>query len=200
MPTRRQFIAGLGSAAISAGIVSSTTAFSATSSSAKATFTVVSPDLVELRAANDPPIHVVTTDDGIVTKLTPGGNTGLNQHAVTQFVSMVEIMNVSPIDLTGIYFDFEAESNTLTAETVAEIEQALSVTAGTQTLETAGKAGDDLLAVSNDDSVTGGILSSSESIPFGLQIDLMPGFGDSSLSELPDEDFAVTLSVIVTDE
>ncbi|MFA1609978.1 hypothetical protein [Halobellus rubicundus] len=204
MLTRRQLIAGLGSAAISGGIVSSTAAFTATSSNSTASFTVVAPNYIELRAVNDPPIHVETNDDGIVTKLTPGNDTGLNEYAITRFEDIVEVHNVSSVALSGLYFDFvvESESDTLSSSDATEIEETLSVTAGSETLTTTGESGDDLLAVSDAESAADGILSSGEeSVPFGVQVDLIPDSGESSLSDLPDpNDFSATLRVIVETE
>jgi hypothetical protein len=207
MLTRRQLIAGLGSAAVSGGIVSSAATFTATSSSSEASFTVVYPELIELRAVNDPPVHVETNDDGLVTKVTPGGDTGLNERAITRFVDIVKIVNAGTLDLTGIYFDFAVESDVLSSGTMDDIESALSITAGTRPLESTGTSGDDILAESDDASVADGVLSPGESIPFGLLVDLIPDYGDSSLAALPPDDggvsaddYAVTLSVTVTDE
>ncbi|WP_435185957.1 hypothetical protein [Halobellus sp. EA9] len=207
MLTRRQLVAGLGSAAVSGGIVSSTAAFTATSSSSEASFTIVYPDLIELRAVNDPPVHVETNDAGLVTKLTPGADTGLNERAITRFAEIVKVVNSGTVDLTGIYFDFEVESDVLSSGTMDDIEAALSITAGPETLDSTGTSGDDLLAVSDAPDVTDGVLSPGESVPFGLQVDLIPDHGDSSLSALPPDnggvsadDYSVTLSVTVTDE
>jgi len=199
MLTRRQLVAGLGSAAVSGGIVSSTAAFTATSSSSTASFNVVYPDLIELRAVNDPPIHVETNDDGLVTKLTPGADTGLNERAITRFETIVNVVNAGTVDLTGIYFDFAVESDTLGSETVTEVEEALAVTAGSQTLATTGESGDDLLAVSDAESVADGVLAPGEDVPFGVRVDLIPDSGGSSLSALP-TDFSAALRVTVTDE
>ena len=198
MLTRRQLVAGLGSAFVSAGVVSSTAAFTATSSSSEASFTVVYPRLIELTPANDPPIHVETNSENRVTAITPGGDTGLNQRAITQFADIVEVANSGTIDLTGLYFEFEAESDTLSTETLSDVEDALSVTAGGDTLETTGESGDDLLAVSPDDAAGDGVLTPGESVPFGVQVDLIADHGPSTLTDLPDpEDYEMTLRVLV---
>ncbi|WP_435064842.1 hypothetical protein [Halobaculum sp. EA56] len=198
MLTRRQLIAGIGSAFISAGVVSSAAAFSATSSAASASFTVVYPDLIELRAANDPPVHVETTDGGRVTAITPGGEEeGVNQHAITRFEDIIEVVNAGTMDLDGIYFAFEAESDTLGSEVLSDIEAALAVTAGSEPLDGSGESSDDLLAVSPHPNVADGVLSPGESIPFGIRVDLVPEHGTSQLSDLPDRDYEVTLRVTV---
>lgn len=197
MLTRRQLVAGLGSAFVSAGVVSSAAAFSATSSSSQASFVVVYPDLIELRAANDPPIHVDTNDDGNVTAITPGADRGLNQRAITRFEDLVDVVNAGTLDITGLYFDFEVDSDTLDSEIQSEIEATLSVTAGSQTLDTSGESGDDLLEISGEDADGDGVLIPGETVPFGVEVDLISDHGASTLSALPTEDYDVQLRITV---
>ncbi|WP_144906341.1 hypothetical protein [Halobellus captivus] len=198
MLTRRQLVAGLGSAFVSAGVVSSTAAFTATSSSSEASFVVVYPDLIELTPVNDPPIHVEANESGYVTAITPGGDTGLNQRAITRFEDIVAITNAGTVDLTGLYFEFETDSDVLDAETLAEVEAALSVTAGGQTLRTSGESGDDLLDVSAHGAADDSVLTPGESIPFGVQVDLIADHGASTRTDLPAPgDHDVTLRLVV---
>ncbi|MFB9824379.1 hypothetical protein [Halobaculum roseum] len=196
MHRRRQFLVAVGSAVATGGVVG-LSASSSVASSTNADFRIVAPQLITLTPTNDPPIHVRTNDDGYVTAITPGGGErGVNGHAITRFEDIVDITNATTADLTGIYFEFEATSDTLDDGTLADIEAALVVTAGSEPLATTGESGDDLLAASDDPTVADGVLGPGESVPFGVQVNLIPETAPGTISSLPSGEYDVRLRVI----
>ncbi len=197
MHRRRQILVTIGSAIATGGVVS-LNASSSVASSGDASFRVVAPNDIELTPVNAPPIHVETNTDGYVTAITPGGDRdGVNQYATTRFEDIIAVTNVASNDLTGIYFEFEATSDTLPPETLTEIESALQVTAGSTPLETTGESGDDLLAVSDDPAVADGTLESGDSVPFGVQVNLIPDSPPGTLADLPGDDYDVDLRILI---
>ncbi|WP_225317623.1 MULTISPECIES: hypothetical protein [Haloferax] len=152
---------------------------------------------IELTPVNDPPVHVQTDTDGSVSAITPGGgNGGLNTRAVTRFEDIVLLTNVSTEALSGVYFSFEATSDSLSAETLGAVEAALQVTTADETLDSTGTSGENLLAVSLADSVADSVLEPGEAVPFGLQVDLVPTGEGQTLENLPNpDDYNVTLRI-----
>ncbi|POG55454.1 hypothetical protein [Haloferax marisrubri] len=200
MPTRRQTLFVLSNFFIVGGVlgVSATTT---TQSTSGASFRIVAPDYLSLTAANDPPIHVETDASGYVTRLTPGGDkNGVNKRAITRFEDIVRLTNVSETDLDGVYFEFDVTSDSLSDSTLEDVEAALQVTAGDEALAP-GSDGDDLLDVSPAVSGSEGVLGPGESVPFGLQLNLIPWTGPSTLEDLPDpETYSATLRIHVERE
>jgi hypothetical protein len=200
MHKRRQILITLGSALATGGAVGLNASFTSTAT-AEADFRIVTPRggrLLRLTPANDPFYHVATDDDGRVTAITPGGDGhGVNEAALTHFDDIVDVTNVGSTDIDGLYFEFEAESDTLSASTIEKLENAISMTAAGETLDTTGEPGDDLFEVSPDESVEDGTLAPGDSVSFGIQIDLIPEYGASSLSDLPDSnEYDATLRLI----
>lgn len=198
MPTRRQTLFAMGNLFVLGGIAGSGASV-VVSSSAGASFRVVdaSDADIELTPANDPPVHVQTDGDGSVRALTPGGDDGgLNTRAVTRFEDIVQITNVGTEDIVGIYFSFDAASDTLSTATLDAIEATLQATAANDTLDSSGVSGDNLLAVSPSQSVADGVLEPGEAVPFGLQVDLAPTDQGETLEALPSgDDYEVTVRV-----
>ncbi|KAB1193249.1 hypothetical protein GJR96_07235 [Haloferax sp. MBLA0076] len=198
MPTRRQTLFAMGNLFVLGGIAGSGASV-VVSSSAGASFRVVdtTDGDIELTPANDPPVHVQTDADGYVSALTPGGDDGgLNTRAVTRFEDIVQITNVGTEDIVGIYFSFDATSDTLSAATLDAIEATLQATAASDTLDSSGLSGDNLLAVSPSPSVADGVLEPGEAVPFGLRVDLTPtGRGETLEALPPSDDYDVTVRV-----
>lgn len=197
MVTRRQVLFTAGSALAATGTVG-LGASAGTSSASGADFRVVSPRLIELTPVHDPPTYVRTDDAGRVTAVAPSDEGGVNKRAVTGFDDIVSITNVSTVDITGIRFEFEATSGSLSDETLGEIEAALRVTADGDPLAGGGESGDDLLAVSPAPAVDDGTLGPGESVPFGVQVNLDPNGGSGTLADLPDGDYDLALQVVTT--
>ncbi|WP_416840353.1 hypothetical protein [Haloferax sp. DFSO52] len=200
MPTRRQTLFTLGNLFVLGGAAQSG-ASAVVGSSSNASFRVVDDttgdNSIELTPANDPPIYVQTDDDGDVSGIDlDDDSAGLSKRAITRFEDIVEITNTSTDPLQGIYFSFEATSSVLSAETLDDVENTLQATAGANTLDSSGPSGDNLLAVSSETSVSDGVLGPSESVAFGLQVNLVSSSEPGSFDDLPpSEDYELTLRV-----
>ncbi|RYJ08657.1 hypothetical protein ELS19_19445 [Halogeometricum borinquense] len=196
MLTRRQTVIGISGFLITGGIISSA-ASEVTSSSTNASFSVVYERSITLTPATDPPVHVQTNEAGYVTAITPGEGTGVSQRAITRFEDIVRVTNVGTVGISGLTFSFAATSDTLSDDALADIESALAVTADGETLSPAGESGDNLLEMSERDSVADGVLDPGESVPFGVQINLVPDSGRGTLSDLPDGEYDIELRIAV---
>ncbi|MFC7202665.1 hypothetical protein ACFQJC_04005 [Haloferax namakaokahaiae] len=198
MPTRRQILFLLGNLFTLGGLVG-VGASETVRSASSASFRVVGSDDadIELTPANDSPVHVETDSDGAVSAITPGGDDdGLNVRAVTRFEDLVQLTNVGTKTIEGIFFSFEATSETLSATTLDAIEATLAATTADATLDSTGPSGDDLLAASSAEAAADGSLDPGEAVPFGLQVDLVPNGGAQSLEVLPPSDeYEVTLRI-----
>ncbi|WP_411967264.1 hypothetical protein [Haloferax sp. YSSS75] len=196
MPTRRQMLFVMGNGFVLSGL-SGSSASLATESSSGASFRVVADaDDIELTPTNDRPVYVQTDADGFVSEFTLGDDGGVNTRAITRFEDIVQITNVSTDAVEGVYFSFDATSDSLSGETLDAIEAAMQATAADRTLESTGLSGDDLLAVSPNATVADGELEPGESVPFGLQVDLAPSSEPGHLEDLPpSDDYELTLRV-----
>ncbi|KTG30385.1 hypothetical protein [Haloferax profundi] len=198
MPTRRQTLFAMGNLFVASGLVGSG-ATGVVRSSSSASFRVVDTggSDIELTPANDPPVHVQTDSDGNVSAITPGGDSdGINTRAVTRYEDIVLLSNVGTTNIDGIYFSFEATSDTLSATTFDSIEAVFQATTADETLNSTGTSGDNLLTVSTDEDVTDEVLNPGDAVLFGLQIDLVPTTQTQSLEALPPSDeYDLTLRI-----
>lgn len=196
MPTRRQMLFVMGNIFVLGGLASSGASLAAESSSDASFRVAADADDIELTPTNDSPVYVQTDDDGFVSGFALGDGGGVNTRAVTRFGDIVQITNVSTDVVEGVYFSFDATSDSLTGETLDAIEATMHATTAERALESTGLSGDDLLAASPKDAVTDGELDPGESVPFGLQVNLNPASELGHLEDLPPkEDYELTLRI-----
>lgn len=174
MPTRRQTIIGLTSAATGGAVVSAGAFTSSVSAGADMRIVVVSE--LRLEPARDDNAYV-TTEGGLVESIEIEH---LNRHAFTDFGEIVRIVNEGNVSVDRFVFEFSEldEADEPAAEVMGIVsEAAVEESNGTFTL------------TPEDGLAPGG------SVAFGITVDLLPD-GDPELSDFPESSADLGLEIV----
>lgn len=180
MPTRRQTLIGLTSAA-AGGAVLSAGAFSSSVAAGADMRVVVVSDL-RLEPAREDASYVETDGEGLVEEIVLEK---LNSSASSRFAELVRIANEGTVGYDELSFEFEVFDGD--GEPWEAIEETLRVTVPGRELDADGSE-----RVAVDD---GALDPGGDGVPFGLLVNLIGSRPPGSLSDLPDEPFDVELAI-----
>ena len=174
MPTRRQTIIGLTSAATGGAVVSAGAFTSSVSAGADMRIVVVSELRLEPAREDE---EYVTTEDGLVESIEIEH---LNRHAFTDFGEIVRIVNEGDVGYDRLTFEFSEldEADEPAADVMGIVSKAaVEESNGTFTL-------------TPEDGLAPG-----DSVAFGITVDLLPD-RDPELSDFPDSSADLGLEIV----
>lgn len=189
--SRRNVLIGLGTLVTGAGAAFGTGAF--TTVTAERTVNVETAGdasaALALSPARDDEAYVEQTDGTIEINLdgSDSNASGLNQSARTRFENLVTVTNNGTQAITTLNFEFDVTNS---SDDTAH-ENALSITSGDTTISADGSA--NLLVDSDEGSAGSDELTSGQSMPFGVEVDLL----DSGISDF---DSAADVTLTITAE
>lgn len=155
---------------------------------------------LELTPGREDERYVETDKDGLVDTINLDGTDsdadGLNRYARSRFENIVDLTNNGDTTVHELYFTLEVTDDGLEDGDPApeEIEQTLQIVSSTDEIDATGDV--DFFTITDDEAVEDGELEPGETVPFGIQVDLLPDSGPGSIGSLPDSDrFDVTLTI-----
>ena len=182
MPTRRQTTIGLLSAALGSAAVSSASLTSNVEPGADMRIVVASDlRMIPERDADDN--YVREDANGEVEAIQIDQ---LNQYAATYFERLIRVENNGTVAFDRIAFEFEVSAST--SETETQMAETLAIVSADAALGT-DDAGRTVLPAGER------LEPGGEGVTFGIAVNLIPSSEPGTLSDLPDEEFEITLRV-----
>lgn len=173
MVSRRNVLIGLGGLVAGSGALFATGAF--TTVQAQRTVTIETAGdagaFLALTAARSGGEFVSTTSDNRIQINLDGSDataSGLNRGATSRFENLVDVTNQGTEDVDSLTFQFDVTGADQNDNDVAD---ALKITSGDTTIAADGSQ--NLIDESDEGGVGDDILSPGESVPFGIEVDLL---------------------------
>lgn len=193
MTTRRGIILGAGSFLAGSGVLKGG-AFAGSTTSPSTDFQVMAIPRLVLVPGRDDEAYVSVESGTEYDHVRSIDVTESSPRARSRFERLVEVVNNAEETIDELYFKFEVESDSADP---GDIAGCLSIVSASNSIPATGDT--NYLQVASATGEDADVLEPGEAVPFGVEVNLQPSNGDTSLTTLPDPDtFDVSLLVSIS--